>query len=166
MPKRSILLGLAVLQILLMGAAFVGGRMMAGQSRRGPGQGMAQLPSQLPKEPMAGSGTVQKIQNSVITLSRGGFGGPPGQSGPGGGPGGGSSSSNQTDVAVSADTKYYKSTSSGGPGMPGASGGGQIDVQDATLSDVKVGNMVMVWGAKNGERITAEVVYIQGSFGP
>ena len=37
----------------------------------------------------------------------------------------------------------------------------QVQVADATIADVKVGNSVMVWGAKNGERITAEVIYIQ-----
>lgn len=71
--KRTsmIIIGIVMLQVLLMGAAFVAGRMMAGQNQRNQGQPMgAQLSSQLPKEPMAGSGTVQKVQGSVITLSQ------------------------------------------------------------------------------------------------
>jgi hypothetical protein len=169
-PSRRwlVLVGIAFLQILLMAAAFVGGRMLASQDQRNIGQLSAtQLPSQLPKDPAAGSGTVQKVQSSVITLSQGGGpggGGPSGQ----GGPGGESSTSNQTEVTVTAETKYYKSTSSGMPGMPGVSGGGQtsVQVQEASLTDVKVGNMLMVWGTKNGEYISAEVIYIQQSFGP
>jgi hypothetical protein len=164
---------LAVLQLLLMGSAFVGGRMVGQQNARRAGA--AQLPSQLPKEELAGSGTVQKIQDNVITLSQGEFGGggapggqgapgaPGAQGGPGGqGGGGGTSSgatSSQTDVSVSADTKYYKSTSSGGGG-PGDTQT-QVEVSDATLADVKIGNTLLVWGTKSGSRITASVVYIQ-----
>ncbi len=158
--------GLIGLQLLMMYAAFVGGRLIAGQNQRnpgGPGE-PGQLPSQLPKDPMAGSGTVQKITGNIITLSGGGGGGPPGGGGPGGGPGGagGSSSSNQTEVVVAADTKYLKSTSSGMGGAPGGnSGQNQMQVQDAVLGDIKVGNSVMVWGTKSGTKITAEVVFLQ-----
>lgn len=154
--KRPILLGLIALQLLLMGAAFVAGRMMAGQDQRSIRQPGAALPSQLPKEPMAGSGTVQKIENNIITLTQRG----------GGGPGGSSSSSNiGLDVLVSSDTKYYKNVSSGSSGMPG---GGQTTAQiaEAKLTDIKIGNMLLVWGTKSGSRITADVIYIQGqSFG-
>jgi hypothetical protein len=169
--KRPILIGIIVLQLLLMGAAFVGGRMMADQDRRGGRQSFSpQLPSQLPKEPMAGSGSVQKVQGNIISLSqgRGGLGG-----GPGGGPGGngqGSSNSNSgIEVAVSSDTKLYKSGSSGGQGAPGTGQSqSQVQVQEALLTDIKVGNQIMVWGTKSGSRIAAEVLYIQGqsAFGP
>ena len=151
--KRIILISIALVQLFLMGSAFVGGRMIGEQNRRtNRPAGSVQLPAQLPKDPAAGTGSVTKIQDNLITLGRG-FGGG----------GGGQSSSNQTEVAVTADTKYYKNTSTGQPGQPGIPGGGQAQVQvaDATLADVKVGNNVMVWGVKNGERITAEVVYIQ-----
>lgn len=89
----------------------------------------------------------------MITLGRG-FGGQ----------GRGEQSANtQTEVATTADTKFYKNVSAGQPGQPGIPSGGQTQVQvvDATLADVKIGNNVMVWGTKNGERITAEVIYIQ-----
>ncbi len=147
--KRPILIGIIALQILLMGSAFVGGRMLADQNQRGARSQFAnQLPTQLPREPAAGSGAVQQIQGNIITLTRARAGGQ-----------GASSASNQSDVAVTAETKYYKSVSSSSPGAPGG-GQTQIQIQDASLTDVKIGNQVMVWGTKNGERITAEVIYI------
>ena len=155
-PRRRWLIwtALVLLQLLLMGAAFVGGRMVAGQNQRGArGAGAFQLPSQLPKEPAAGSGTVQKVQDAVITLGGRGSGGPQG---------GGQSVSTTTEVAFTTDTKFYKNTSTGGPGNPGG-GQAQITVADATSADVKVGSNVTVWGTKNGARITADVVYIQST---
>ncbi len=155
-PSRRWLLwlGVVLVELLLMGSAFVGGRMLAQQNVRNNRSQGFQLPAQLPKDPAAGSGSVQKIQDTVITLTRG-RGGAPGTSG--------SSTSNQTEVAVTAETKYYKNTSSQ-QGFQGPQGGqAQVQVQDATLTDVKVGNYIMVWGAKNGERITAEVIYIQSA---
>ncbi len=147
--KRLVIIGIVFVQLLLMGAAFVGGRMIGEQNRRtNRPNGSIQLPSQLPKDPAAGNGIVQSIQENLITLGRG-FGGP-----------GGQSSSNATEVAVTADTKYYKNVSTGQPGNPGG-GATQVQVADATLADVKVGNNIIVWGTKNGQRITAEVIYIQ-----
>jgi hypothetical protein len=150
--KRLVIIGIVLVQVLLMGSAFVGGRMLGEQNRRtNRPSGSLQLPAQLPKDPAAGNGSVQKIQDNLITLGRG-FGGPGGQ--------GGQSSNSQTDVAVTTDTKFYKNISAGQPGSPGG-GQAQVQVADATIADVKIGNNVMVWGAKNGARITAEVIYIQ-----
>lgn len=146
--KRLIIFGIVFVQLLLMGSAFVGGRMIGEQNRRtNRPAGSVQLPSQLPKDPAAGNGSVTKIQDNLITLGRG-FGG------------GGQSTSNQTEVAVTADTKFYKNTSTQQPGQPPQQQQ-QVQVADATLADVKVGNNLIVWGTKNGERITATVVYIQ-----
>lgn len=148
--KRLIMIGIVLIQILLMGAAFVGGRMLGEQNlRTNRPVGSLQLPSQLPKDPAAGTGSVQTIQDNLITLGRG-FGGP----------GGGQSANNQTEVAVTVDTKFYKNVSTAQPGNPGGAQT-QVQVADATLADVKVGNNLIVWGTKNGARITAEVVYIQ-----
>ena len=147
--KRLIIISIAVVQLLLMGSAFVGGRMIGEQNlRTNRPAGSVQLPSQLPKDPAAGTGSVQQIQGNLITLGRG-FGG-----------GGGQSSNTQTEVAITSDTKFYKNVSTAQPGQPGGQQQ-QVQVADATLADVKVGNNVMVWGAKNGQRVTAEVLYIQ-----
>jgi hypothetical protein len=145
-------LGIVLVELLLMGAAFVGGRMLAEQNGKSARpQGAIQLPAQLPRDPMAANGAVSKIQDTLITLTRG-------RGGPGGG--GGSTANNQIEVAVTADTKYYKGVAPA-PGGPNPQGGQALQVQDAALSDVKVGGTIMVWGPRNGERITAEVIYIQ-----
>lgn len=158
-PSRRwmIVAGAVLLQLLLMGSAFVGGRMLGDQNGRRAGGAGFQLPSQLPRTPSAGSGSVQKIQDNVFTIT-------PGFGGFGGGNRNSSSDTTPVDVATSAATKFYlNSSAGGGPGGPGFQGGGQVQVTvaDATLADVKVGNNVIVWGVKNGARITADVVYIQ-----
>ncbi len=152
-PRRRWLLwiGIALLQLLLMGSAFVGGRMLAGQNQRG-NRTAAQLPAELPRESPAATGSVQRIQGQTITLGRG-FGGQGGQ--------GGSNANTQPEVAVTAETKYYKNTSTNqfqpGGGQP------QFRADPATFEDVKVGTNILVWGARNGQRITADVVYVQNA---
>jgi hypothetical protein len=66
-------------------------------------------------------------------------------------------------VVVTPETKFYKGVASGPAGNQKMPSGGQAQSQaeEASLTDIKVGNMVMVWGPKSGERITAEVIYIQ-----
>jgi hypothetical protein len=153
--KRLVIAGLVLTQLLLMGSAFVGGRMLGEQNRRtNRSGGVVQLPAQLPKDPAAGTGSVQKIQDNVITLGRGFGAGPSGQS-----------SNSLTEVSLTSETKFFKNVSAGQSAQPGNPGGGpaQVQVGDATLADIKIGNNVIVWGTKNGTRITAEVVYIQSS---
>ncbi len=156
-PKKSrrlLFVGLALLQILLMGSAFVGGRMLATQNQRGNRSNLGgALPSQLPREPAAVTGSVSKIADTLITVARRGGGGQ--------GQPGGSSANTGTEVSVTADTKYYRNTASGGP-QPGG-GQPQIQVEAGTLSDVKIGGNITVWGPRNGERITAEVIYVQST---
>ena len=157
--------GIVLLELLLMGASFVGGRMLSQQGGRGRGQFGAQLPSELPRDPIAGSGTVQSIQGDVIDIASGrgfgGFGGP----GNGGG-GGGQQANNQFEIAATADTKFYKNTASttaGGGGFAQRGSQTPVQVEDATLDDVKVGGSILVWGPKSGQRITADVIYIQSA---
>ncbi|OGO43283.1 MAG: hypothetical protein A2Z04_00135 [Chloroflexi bacterium RBG_16_57_9] len=157
LPRRRWMIWgvIVLLQVLLMGSAFVGGRLLAQQNLRNTQSASSvQLPSQLPKEPAAISGTVQKIQDQVLTVGR-----MPSGRGNSNAPG----ASNQTDVAVNSETKFYKSVSSATGGNQRMPGGGQVQAQaeEGKLEDVKIGNMVMVWGPKSGERITAEVIYIQ-----
>lgn len=155
--KRWIVLGIVSIQLLLMGSAFIAGRMIGEQNlRANRPAGALQLPAQLPREPAAASGSVQRIQDNVITLGRG-FGGPGG---------GQQSSGTQTEVVTTAETKFYKNVSSTQFGQPGQFGGQTpVQVADATLADVKVGNNIIVWGTRNGGRVTAEVIYIQAGGG-
>ncbi len=151
-PRRRLLyVGLILVQLLLMGSAFVGGRMLGQQNARNvraPGAG--QLPSQLPRDPIAATGSVTKVQDTVITLTRGRA---PNQ------PGGGGASA-QTEITVSGDTKYYKNVSSNQPGGPNPP---QLQVADATLDDVKIGTTILVWGTSSGARVTAQVIYVQNA---
>lgn len=151
--KRLIVLGIVGIQLLLMGSAFVAGRMIGEQNlRANRPAGALQLPSQLPREPAAASGSVQRIQDTVITLGRG-FGSP-GSGQP--------SSSAQTEVVTTTATKFYKNIAATQFGPPGQFGGQTpVQVTDATLADVKIGNNVIVWGTRDGGRVTAEVIYIQ-----
>ncbi len=161
-PRRrwALWFGVALLQLLLMGAAFVGGRMLAQQNLRSSGPGLAtQLPAQLPKEPLADSGFIQKVDGKVLTLSKmppsgGGivFVGP-----------GGPDMSKQTEVIATADTKFYRMIRPTPEDMQKMQKGGtfQFRAEDATVEDARVGSMIMVWGPKSGNRTTAEVIYIQ-----
>ncbi len=157
--RGFIVAGILLLQALLMSAAFVGGRLIASQQLGANGQ-INSLSSPLPNASPAGSGTVQKVGDNTITLARGsggGLGQPPGSAGQTV-----ASTTSQTQVAVTPETRYFKSTSAGMPGMPGESSAqNQMQVRQATLSDVKVGNTVTVWGTKDGDRVAAEVVYVQ-----
>ncbi len=158
--RRALWLGVALLQLLLMGAAFVGGRMLAQQNLRNSSPGLAtQLPAQLPKEPLADSGFIQKVDGKVFTLSKmasAGAGvivvGP-----------GGPEMSKQTEVVVTADTKFYRMIRPTSEDMQKMQKGGsfQFRAEDATGDDARVGSMIMVWGPKSGNRTTAEVIYIQ-----
>lgn len=160
-PRRwALWLGVALLQFLLMGAAFVGGRMLAQQNLRNSRPGLAtQLPSQLPREPPADSGFIQKVQGKVLTLGKM----PPGGAGVIIGGSGGPDLSKQTEVVVSSDTKFYGMIQPKPEEMQKMQSGGQFQfrAEDASMDDARVGSMIMVWGTKSGDRTTAEVIFIQ-----
>jgi len=146
---------LALVQILLMGAAFVGGRLIGQQNlRTARPQAASFLPAQLPKETPADSGVVQSIQGQVVTLQRN----------QGGARAGGTqATSRQGEVLITDETKFYKATT-GAPDQRaqfGTSVQPQAQATEATAADLKVGSNIMVWGPKSGERVTAEVIYIQ-----
>lgn len=151
-PRRTTLyVGLVLVQLLLMGSAFVGGRMLGQQNARNVRpSGTGQLPSQLPRDPSAATGSVTKIQDTVITVSRGRAPNQPGASAAGA----------QTEITVSAETKYYKNVSSNQPGGPNPP---QVQVADATLDDVKIGTTILVWGTTSGARVIAQVIYVQNA---
>ena len=121
--------------------------MLSPQNSSGTRFGGAQLPSQLPKEPAVATGSVTKIQGSVITVSRGRPGGT------------GASAPSAMDVSVTADTKYYRTA----PRSNAAGSNQALQVEAATLSDVKIGGTILAWGDKTGDRVNATVVYVQGN---
>ncbi len=161
-PRRRWALwsGAVLLQLLLMGAAFVGGRMLAQQNLRNSGPGFAtQLPTQLPKEPPADSGFIQKVQSKVFTLGKM----PPGSAGVVIVGSSGPDLSKQTEVVISADTKFFKMIQPKPEEIQKmqSSGRFQLRAEDATVDEARVGSMTTAWGTKSGDRTTAKVTFIQ-----
>lgn len=61
--KRLVIIVIAFIQILLMGSAFVGGRMLGEQNRRtNRPAGSVQLPAQLPKDPPRAQGQCKRFK--------------------------------------------------------------------------------------------------------
>ena len=165
-PRRRwpYILGAISLVVLLIGAAFVGGRLLARRHTvhySGPGVFRLSRPAELPKEPPETSGPVQKVEGKVITLEEpvGGRGviysGPEGTTKEG--------EWKQIEVVVTHDTKIYKAIP---PSPEEMEKGGEFQqkVEEATLADVQVDEQIEVWGQRSGDRITAEVIYIQRAF--
>jgi len=168
-PRRRWLyiLGAGTLVVLLVGAAFVGGRLLS--QRRlvrtsGPGVVHIKQAAELPHEPPAAVGPVQKVEGKTITLETAAGGsaviyfGPEGVEKKEG-------EWKQIEVVVTQETKIYK----GVPLSPEEikkGGEFQMKVEEATLADIKVGDHIEVWGEESGERIIAEVIHIQRMFGP
>jgi len=168
-PRRRWLyiLGAGALVVLLVGAAFVGGRLLS--QRRlvrtsGPGVVHIKQAAELPDEPPAAVGPVQKVEGKTITLETAAGGsaviyfGPEGVEKKEG-------EWKQIEVVVTQETKVYK----GVPLSPEEikkGGEFQMKVEEATLADIKVGDHIEVWGEESGERIIAEVIHIQPIFGP
>ena len=159
--------GLAAVVILVIAAAFVGGRLLS--QRRlvrtsGPGVVHIKQAAELPDEPPAAVGPVQKVEGKTITLetATGGaaviYFGPEGVEKKEG-------EWKQIEVVVTQETKIYK----GVPLSPEEikkGGEFQMKVEEATLADIKIGDHIEVWGEESGERIIAEVIHIQPMFGP
>ena len=160
--------GVAILLVLLVGAAFVGGRLLAGGEpgrfmlpflgRGGPTGAVHPIPEvipapELPKEKPTISGKVAQVEGRRITVQL-----------PEGGPGQVSivEWGKAVEVVVTRDTKIWKEEpihiSAGNTPEKKI----QQNVEEATVEDIKPGEMVKVWGKKSGDRITAEVISFVG----
>jgi len=167
-PRRWLyILGAGALVVLLVGAAFVGGRLLS--QRRlvrtsGPGVVHIKQAAELPHEPPAAVGPVQKVEGKTITLETAAGGsaviyfGPEGVEKKEG-------EWKQIEVVVTQETKIYKGVPLSPEEMK-KGGEFQMKVEEATLADVKIGDHIEVWGEESGERIIAEVIHIQRMFGP
>jgi hypothetical protein len=167
-PRRRWVLwgGLAAVVILVIGAAFVGGRLLSQRHlvrTSGPGVVEVKKAAELPDEPPVASGPVQKVEGKTITL----------ETAAGGtgiiyfGPGGVEKKEGewkQIQVVVTQDTKIYKGIPLSPEEME-KGGEFQAKVEEATLADIKVGDHIVVWGQESGERLTAEVIHIQRMLG-
>ncbi|HBY94492.1 MAG TPA: hypothetical protein DEP84_11130 [Chloroflexi bacterium] len=151
--------GVALMIVLLLGAAFVGGRLLAQQNVAPVTQGVRlSRPAELLEEPPVTMGSVEKVEGKTIILEM--------PAGEGGvvysGPGGTTKKEGewkQIQVVVTQDTKIYRDI----PIKPEElqrGGQRQLQVEEVTLADVKVGEQIEVWGQKIGDRVLAEVIYI------
>ena len=166
-PRRWLyILGAGALVVLLVGAAFVGGRLLSQRHlvrTSGPGVVHIKQAAELPDEPPAAVGPVQKVEGKTITLETAAGGGATIYYGPGGVKKEGEWK--QIEVVVTQETKIYK----GVPLSPEEikkGGEFQMKVEEAMLADIKIGDHIEVWGEESGERIIAEVIHIQPMFGP
>lgn len=164
--RRLYILGAALLVVLLVGAAFVGGRLF-GQRHlvhtSGAGVVKIKKAAELPDEPPVAVGSVQKVEGKTITLEA-----PSGSatvySGPGVEVEKKEGEWKQIEVVVTQDTKIYRDVPLS-PEEIKKGGEFQQKVEEATLADIKVGDLIEVWGEGKGERITAEVIHIQRMLG-
>ena len=175
-PRWLLWAGLGVLVVVIVAAAFVGGRLLARQHLVNPAGIISvemSMPDILPQEPPAATGTVGRVEGKVITvdaLQAGSGGGvmivSAGDSGQTLEQQGQQGETKKTEVVTTNETRFYKLIQ---PGMDELQGGGvfQMKAEEGTLADVQSGQMVQVWGDKSGDRVTADVVCITGlSIGP
>jgi len=155
--------GVAMVVVLLVGAAGVGGWLVA-RRRVPPHSGVVTMSraAELPKEMPVAVGPVQEVKGKVITLEI-----PTGGHGVVYSDGSGVTKKEgewkQIQVVVTQDTKIY----AGVPLSPQEiqkGGEFQSKVEEATLADIKVGDHIEVWGKESGQRITAEVIHINRRF--
>ena len=178
--------GVAVLAVLLIGAAFVGGQLLSGGEvgrfvlpflRRGGTTGVYSgeliRAEELPEEAPIDTGEVVSVTGKRITIR------PPRAQmvdlGEGRGAGvvtiGGESESKETEddgerveVLVTRNTKIWKTQPSISPGMV-PEGPIKQEVEEATLDDIKPGDYITVWGTKSGDRVNAEVILLMSLSG-
>ncbi|MCZ7573685.1 MAG: hypothetical protein M5U01_34470 [Ardenticatenaceae bacterium] len=150
--------GVALMIVLLLGAAFAGGRLLAQQNVTPATQGVQlSRPAELPEEPPVAMGPVTKVEGKTVILEMPAGGGGVVYSGPGG-----TTKKEgewkQIQVVATQDTKIYRDI----PIKPEElqKGRQQLQVEEVTLADVKVGEQIEVWGQKIGDRALAEVIYI------
>jgi hypothetical protein len=163
------------LVVLLVGAAFVGGRLLA--RRRTPSgvqvvelgdggimvsmeEGDIQQPDELPKELPTTQGDITRIEGKTITV------GQPKSEGEGGvvyNSGEEPEYEDMEEVVVTQETLIYR----GKPVeiKPDQESGRlpPMEVEEIGLADLKKGDFVQVWGEKRGDRVVAEVIYLPAS---
>ena len=177
MGKKALLYGgVAVLAVLLIGAAFVGGQLLSGGDvgrfvppfLRGGGttyySGEVIHPEELPEELPTDGGEVMSVTGKKITIRR-----PAGSSGAvyydEGGERREEGEWKDVEVLVTRNTKIWKTQPI--EMSPGKAPEEPIkqEVEEATLEDIKPGDHINAWGTKSGDRITAEVIQIMGGMG-
>ena len=166
-----LVLGGGLLLALLVGAAFVGGRLLARQPQEGWGVtytgeggegavhhfGRVERPEELPDEEPDVCGVVTRRDGNSLFLGTGSYSVSVGEGGVTeldyDGP--------EVEVVVTHDTEIYQETIE----LDFEADTMQRTLEPATLDDITNGTSVQVWGEKRGDRVTARVVVYQ-SMGP
>ena len=166
-----LILGGGLLLVLLVGAAFVGGKLLARQPQEGWGVtytgeggedavhhfGRVERPEELPDEEPDVCGVVTRRDGNSLFLGTGSYSVGVGEGGVTeldyDGP--------EVEVVVTHDTEIYQETIE----LDFEADTMQRTLEPATLDDITNGTPVQVWGEKRGDRVTARVVVYQ-SMGP
>ena len=158
-----ILGGGLLLLVLLVGAAFVGGRLLARQPQEGvafssSGEnvhhfGPVERPEELPDEEPDVCGVVTRRDGNSLFLGTGSYSVGVGEDGVTemdyDGP--------EVEVVVTHDTEIYEETIE----MDFEADTMQRTLEPATLDDIVQATSVQVWGEKRGDRVTARVLVYQ-----
>jgi hypothetical protein len=182
MQNKKLYLILAVVVVVVAGAAFIGGRLLNGQAGPlgllpfGNGNGAVSIAinmtpaPELPTTRPEATGTfVERKDNTItvqtISMKMGSGGGVVVEVGPGGDTDGPITSDMggdgpKVEVVVTNETTIYRDATD--LGEPPTSGNETITVQQVvepgTLDDLTTQSMVQVWGRKNGDRIIADMI--------
>lgn len=166
-----LVLGGGLLLVLLVGAAFVGGRLLARQPQEGWGVtytgeggegavhhfGPVERPEELPDEEPDVCGVVTRRDGNSLFLGTGSYSVGVGEDGVTeldyDGP--------EVEVVVTHDTEIYQETIE----LDFEADTMQRTLEPASLDDIGQATSVQVWGEKRGDRVTARVVVYQ-SMGP
>ncbi|MEA3375606.1 MAG: hypothetical protein U9R72_05340 [Chloroflexota bacterium] len=166
-----LIIGGGLLLVLLVGAAFVRGRLLARQPQEGWGGtytgeggeggvhhfGPVERPEEYPEEEPDVCGLVTRRDGNSLFLGTGSYSVSAGESGAPEmdyeGP--------EVEVVVTHDTEIYAETIE----MDFEADTMQRTLEPATLDDIVQATSVQVWGEKRGDRVTARVLVYQ-SMGP
>ncbi len=157
-PRWLLWGGVALAVLLVLGAAFVGGRLLG---RRPQATEVRFIPpEELPARPPEASGLVKEIQGNLITLEVPGPGGGAIYSGPEGVRKEGEW--RELQVVVTRETRIYRRL----PPAPGEQQGREIRerAEEIPLADIEPGDWIEVWGELTDAQIVAQVIYIRRSF--
>jgi|GEM_PF-5193206 hypothetical protein len=152
-PRWLLWGGVALAVLLVLGAAFVGGRLLG---RRPQATEVRFIPpEELPARPPEASGLVKEIQGNLITLEVPGPGGGAIYSGPEGVRKEGEW--RELQVVVTQETQIFRRLP---PSPEEMCKGGTVRgrVEEASLSEIEPNAQIEVWGREEGGRIVAEVI--------
>ena len=149
--------GLAAVVILVIGAAFVGGRLLAKKQPSGVRMPkiVVERPKELPDRAPTTTGIIARIEGKIITIEK-----PKPGSGEVAVLTRGQEGNVTEEILVTQETTIYRDKpiklKPGEKPPPG-------EVEKIELADLRVDEIISVWGEKRGGRVVAEVIHV---FGP